>query len=130
MATYGTIGFYEELADRLNHDPGWADQGKAISCTMSFTWDEPVGKRFLMRFNAGHVDEVRELDLDDDAPSDFVFTGSPEMWRRVLTNQISPAQAIMGNKIKMQGKKSWLLQNMMPFKHVLATLTSIDEDVS
>ena len=125
MAHFGTLEMYEELARLLHADPEWVEQGKAITCTMSFQYDEPIGKLFFLRFNQGTVEEVREVEPDTSEPSDYVFAGPPEVWRKVFANEIPPSMAIMGGKLRMTGRKTWLLQNMAPFKHVLDTFKKI-----
>lgn len=119
MARFGTLEMYEELARLLHDDPRWTEHGKAITCTMSFRYDEPIAKQFFLRFKEGAVEEVREFELDAGEPSDYVFAGPPEVWRKVFTNEIPPSLAVMGGKLRVTGRKTWLLENMVPFKHVL-----------
>ena len=128
MAAFATLEMYEELARLLQQDPEWSERGQTISCSMSFRYEEPVAKQFYLRFVAGRVEEVRELPLEDVTPTDFVFSGPPEIWRQVFRSEIPPAMAIMGGKLEIKGKKSWLLQNMLPFKHVLDTFKKVDLD--
>jgi putative sterol carrier protein len=126
MAVFGTLAMYQELARLLQEDPGWAERGKPITCTMSFRYDEPVGKQFFLRFNRGTVEEVREIGLDADEASDYVFAGPPDVWRKVFANEIPPSLAVMGGKLRVTGRKSWLLENMVPFKQVLDTFKKVE----
>lgn len=126
MVEFGTVQVYEAMADLLNADPEWADKGKNITYTMVYEYREPVGKAFLVRFDAGKIVDVRELPSADAEPADFVISGDPETWRAVLEKRTSPTAAMTRGQLKVQGKMSVLLKNMSAFSHILDSMTKIE----
>src|SRR5581483_11351026 len=94
---FGTVDFYQAMADQLNNDPAWADIGKDLSYSMVYVFTEPVDKRFFATFDQGKVTGVRE-------PTDAVTTG----------------------KMKVKGKMTTLLKNMKAFSYVIEAMTKVD----
>lgn len=122
----GSAEVYEELARRLALDPTWTDKGRDISCTMSFSFDEPIGTTIYLRFDKGRIDDVRELLDGDSPPVEFAFSGPADVWRCVFAKETSASMALMTGRLKLVGKKSWLLGNMSAFMYMLDTLTGIE----
>ena len=68
---------------------------------------------------------------DGPAPADFVLTGSPEVWERMLVSQtISPQIALVTRKISVDGKMSVLLKHISVFNYLLAVLIGLEPVMS
>lgn len=123
---FGSISFYEAMADALNDDPVWQDKGKSITCSMLHVYGAPVDRTFFSNFEAGRVTEVAELPAGENRQTDFVISGSPEHWKAVLRNEIKPATAMATGKLKVEGKQIYLLRNMGAFSRMLELMTELD----
>ncbi len=123
---FGTISFYEAMADALNNDPVWKDKGKSITCSMLHVYASPVDRTFFANFEAGRVTEVAELPPGESHQTDFVIAGSPEHWKAVLRKEIKPATAMATGKLKVEGKQIYLLRNMAAFSRMLDLMTELD----
>jgi len=85
VATLGTLGVYESMAELLNADPEWESLGKDIDCSMIHVYTAPLNKAFYMRFHEGKVSDVQEVADAEQMPADFVLTASPDVWKRVYS---------------------------------------------
>jgi hypothetical protein len=85
MATLGTVGVYESMAELLNADPEWESLGGDIDCSMIHVYTEPVNKAFYMRFHDGKVTDVHEVADPEQMPADFVLTAKLDVWKRVYS---------------------------------------------
>jgi hypothetical protein len=95
---FGTREVYDALAEALNDDPEWLAKASVLNYTMTHVYTEPVNKTFTFRFEGGKLLDVR--DVDGPAPADFVLTGSPDTWERMLVSQtLSPQIAMVTRKI-------------------------------
>ncbi len=124
--TFGTVDFYQAMADQLNSDPAWDDIGKDLSYSMVYVYTEPVNKRFYAIFDQGKVTGVREATEADAETVDFVITGAPDVWRGVFEKTINPTAALTTGKMKVKGKMTTLLKNMKAFSYVIETMTRVD----
>jgi putative sterol carrier protein len=124
--TFGTVDFYQAMADQLNSDPAWDDIGKDLSYSMVYVYTEPVNKRFYAVFDQGKVTGVREATEADAETVDFVITGAPDVWRGVFEKTINPTAALTTGKMKVKGKMTTLLKNMKAFSYVIEAMTKVD----
>ena len=100
---FGTREVYDALAEALNEDPKWLAKAQVLNYTMTHVYTEPMNKTFTFRFEGGKLLDVRERRRA--GPADFVLTGSPEMWERMLVGQtISPQIALVTRKIDVDGQ--------------------------
>ena len=123
---FGTVDFYQAMADQLNGDPAWGDIGKDLSYTMVYVFTEPVDKRFYAAFDEGKVTGVREATDADAEVVDFVITGPPDVWRGIFEKKINPTAALTTGKMKVKGKMTTLLKNMKAFSYVIEAMTKVD----
>ena len=126
---FGTREVYDALAEALNEDPKWLAKASVLNYTMTHVYTAPVNKTFTFRFEGGKLLDVR--DVDGPAPADFVLTGSPEVWERMLVAQtISPQIALVTRKIGVEGKMSVLLKHISVFNYLLAVLIALEPVMS
>jgi hypothetical protein len=123
---FGTLGFYQKMAEALNVDPEWVEKGKPLSCAMVFVYGPPVDRNFYVSFDAGKVTDVAELASVEERPAEFVITGTGEAWRAVLRREVKPATAMATGKLKVKGRQTYLLKNMAAFSHILDVMTRLD----
>lgn len=123
---FGTVDFYQAMADQLNNDPAWKDIGKDLSYKMVYVFTEPVDKRFYAVFEEGRVSGVREATEADTEQVDFVITGPPDVWRGIFEKTINPTAALTTGKMKVKGKMTTLLKNMKAFSYVIEAMTKVD----
>ena len=122
---FGTREVYDALAEALNDDPKWLTKAHVLNYTMTHVYT----KTFTFRFDGGKLLDVREV--DGPAPADFVLTGSPEIWERMLVSQsITPQIAMVTRKIQVDGKLSVLLKNISVFNYLLAVLIGLEPVMS
>jgi hypothetical protein len=126
---FGTREVYDALAEALNEDPKWLAKAQVLNYTMTHVYTEPMNKTFTFRFEAGKLLDVR--DVDGPAPADFVLSGSPETWERMLVSQtITPQIALVTRKIHVDGSMTTLLKNISVFNYLLAVLTGLEPVMS
>jgi hypothetical protein len=123
---FGTVEFYQAMADVLNADPVWAEKGKPLTCSMVYVYGPPIGRNFFLNFVEGHISEVAEIASPDARPAEFVITGTGDAWKAVLRAEVKPATAMATGKLKVKGKQTFLLKNMGAFSHILDVMTKID----
>ncbi len=123
---FGTVDFYQAMADQLNNDPAWSEIGKDLDYTMVYVFTEPVNKSFYAVFDQGKVTGVREATEADAEAVDFVITGPPDVWRGIFEKTINPTAALTTGKMKVKGKMTTLLKNMKAFSYVIEAMTKVD----
>lgn len=123
---FGTLGFYEAMANALNNDPVWLEKGAALKATMIYQYGAPVDKFFYLNFAEGKVTDVTELVSAEERPAEYVVSGSADAWKAVLRKEIKPATAMATGKLKVKGKQTYLLKNMAAFTYVLDVMTTLD----
>ena len=123
---FGTVEFYEAMADMLNNDAQWADVGKKLSYSMVYVFGAPLEKEFYVVFDKGRVTEVREAGDGDAERSDFVVSGAPDAWRGVFEKKINPTAALTTGKLKVKGKMTTLLKNISAFSYVVDSMTKVE----
>ena len=123
---FGTVDFYQAMADQLNTDPAWPEIGKDLDYTMVYVFTEPVNKSFYAVFGEGKVTGVRDATEGDAEAVDFVITGPPDVWRGIFEKTINPTAALTTGKMKVKGKMTALLKNMKAFSYVIEAMTKVD----
>ncbi|MGH9035608.1 MAG: SCP2 sterol-binding domain-containing protein [Acidimicrobiia bacterium] len=123
---FGTVDFYQAMADMLNNDPEWATIGKKLSYSMVYDYGPPVDKRFYVVFDEGRVTEVREAVEGDADAANFVVSGPADIWRGVFEKTVNPTAALTRGQMKVKGKMTVLLKNMDAFSYVIDTMTKVD----
>jgi hypothetical protein len=126
---FGTREVYDALAEALNEDPKWLAKASVLNYTMTHVYTEPLNKTFTFRFEGGKLLDVR--DVDGPAPADFVLSGTPEVWERMLVSQtITPQIALVTRKIHVEGSMTTLLKHISVFNYLLAVLIGLDPVMS
>jgi hypothetical protein len=126
---FGTREVYDALAEALNDDPKWLSKASVLNYTMTHVYTEPLNKTFTFRFEGGKLLDVR--DVDGPAPADFVLSGTPEVWERMLVSQtITPQIALVTRKIHVEGSMTTLLKHISVFNYLLAVLIGLDPVMS
>lgn|GEM_PF-2340205 len=124
---FGTLGLYEELADRLNADPRWREIGRPITYSMVYEYLPPIGKSFLLDFREGEIVDVAELATPDERGAvDFVITAEPSVFAALMRKELQPTVAMATGKAKVKGKQAVLLRHMKRFSYLLNTLCDMD----
>ena len=126
---FGTREVYDGLAEALNDDPKWLAKAQVLNYTMTHVYTEPLNKTFTFRFEGGKLLDVR--DVDGPAPADFVLSGTPEVWERMLVSQtITPQIALVTRKIHVDGSMTALLKHITVFNYLLAVLIGLEPVMS
>jgi putative sterol carrier protein len=125
---FGTVSFYEAMGEALNADDVWLDKAADVTATMIYTYEPPVDKHFLMRYENGKVVEVREAASAKDADPDFVLSASPDTWRAIMSKKTKPATAMLSRKLKVRGDQAYLMKNMGVFGRIIDVMTTVDSD--
>jgi putative sterol carrier protein len=123
---FGTFSLYQAMADALNNDATWVDKGANITASMIYNYLPPIGKLFYLNFDHGKITEVAELASEDEKPSDYVITGTPDAWRALFKKELKPTTAMATGKLKVKGKQTYLLKNMSAFSYILEVMTGLD----
>jgi hypothetical protein len=128
MSELGTIGYYHKLQAILNGDATWATLASRITCSMVHAYGDPIGRSFLINFEAGRVTDVAEVDTSVDPKADFVISGPGSAWREVLSGDVKPTTALASGKLGVQGSQMFLLRNIKPFTYLFETMTALGKD--
>ncbi|MFC3778470.1 SCP2 sterol-binding domain-containing protein [Mycolicibacterium holsaticum] len=123
---FGTLSFYEVMAEQLNNDLEWKDIGKNLSYAMVYNYEAPLEGSFYTKFDNGEVVEVREASPVDIENADFVISGSSDVWKDCFTDAINPTVAMTRGKLRVRGKMTQLLKNMAAFQYVITAMKRVD----
>jgi hypothetical protein len=123
---FGTLSLYEAMAEALNRDPVWVEKGANITASMVYSFLPPIGRLFFLNYDHGKITEVAELAAEEERPSDYLISGSPEVWKAVFRKELKPTTAMATGKLKVRGKQSYLLRNMAAFSYILEVMTNQD----
>ena len=58
----------------------------------------------------------------------FRLSGTIENWKKVMTKQMDPMQAMMTGKLKLQGNMAMVMKNVRAAKELVESCTRIDTD--
>jgi len=58
----------------------------------------------------------------------FLLSGSMENWKKVMTKQVDPMQAMMTGKLKLQGNMAMVMKNVRAAKELVESCTRIDTE--
>jgi hypothetical protein len=124
MATLGTLGVYEALAEVLAADPDWATLGSGLDYSMVHVYTAPLDRAFYFRFEHGKLADLHEVDPAA-AEADYVLTGPPAVWGRVFS-KVPKARAsgfhlaLSTNQIRFTGPfMQTYLRQTKPWEHLL-----------
>jgi putative sterol carrier protein len=123
---FGTVGFYEAMADQLNSDPVWAEKGASLEYDLVFRYGAPLNRDFWMSLKGGKVLNVHQATPEEAETAPFVISAEPEVWRSIFAGEVNPTIAMARGKVKVQGSTSELMRNMAAFKHIIDTMAQIE----
>lgn len=99
MAKYFTKAFFDEVASRLNADPGWARKAAAVSSKVVLTVTDR-GSSFLIEVRSGAI-SVSEAPAE--IPADFKFEGPYDAWVQLGRGEKDFQSLVLGGKIRFRG---------------------------
>ncbi|HEX9684091.1 MAG TPA: SCP2 sterol-binding domain-containing protein [Acidimicrobiales bacterium] len=123
---FGTLNYFEALANEMNNDPEWLAMATPMTYTMVYDYGEPVNKIFVMDFKEGRIDSFRELQSVDEVEADFTFTGPGSVWAAVIKKDLSPTVAMATGKLKVDGPQTVLLRHMKKFAYLNDKMANMD----
>lgn len=123
--TFGSVEFYQAMADALNADPVWAEKGKNIDFDMAYRYEAPVEGQFFVSFDKGRVTAVRDASQEDLDKADFLISGSSDVWRGCFDGSINPTVAMTRGRLRVRGKMAQMLKNMPAFMYIQETMAKI-----
>jgi hypothetical protein len=126
IPVFGTLGYFEALADEMNNDPKWLEIATPMTYDMVYHYEKPMDKIFFMRFEAGKIVEYTELSSIDERSADFTFSGKPEHWAAVIKKELSPTTAMATGKLKVKGPQVVLLRHMKKFVYLNDKMASME----
>src|SRR3990170_1961174 len=102
---FGSLEFYEAMADALNDDPIWLQKGgEKITFDMVYNYEAPIEGSFFCRFESGKVTEVRDATAEDVEHAHFVISGSSDVWKGCFDGSINPTVAMTRGQLRVRGK--------------------------
>lgn len=123
---FGTVGFYEAMADQLNDDPLWAERGAKLEYDLVFRYGAPLDRDFWMSLKAGKVLNVHQSTPEEAASAPFIISAEPDVWRSIFAGEVNPTVAMARGKVKVQGNTHELMKHMAAFKHILEVMAKVD----
>lgn len=123
--TFGSVEFYQAMADALNADPVWAEKGKNIDFDMAYRYEAPVEGQFFVSFDKGRVTAVRDASQEDLDKADFLISGGSDVWRGCFDGSINPTVAMTRGRLRVRGKMAQMLKNMPAFMYIQETMAKI-----
>lgn len=124
---FGSLDFYQAMADLLNDDPHWLAMGTGMTVSIVHQYGPPVDSAFFFAFESGRVVDVRDATEADTETADVVIFAKPENWLAGVRKEINPTSAFVQGKMKLKkGNMTFMLKNNKSFNYILDTLTKID----
>ncbi|HEX3796972.1 MAG TPA: SCP2 sterol-binding domain-containing protein [Acidimicrobiales bacterium] len=123
---FGTIGFFEALANLLNGDETWRKMATPITYSMVYIFVDSVDRVFFLNFDKGEISEVVELAGRGQREADFTISATSATWKAVITKEMSPMSAMSSAQLQMDGNRATLLRHMKKFSYMIDMLTRLD----
>lgn len=94
---------------------------------------EPGGRlekttRLYMDLWHGKCRAARVVDDQEELKTAFRLTGSIEVWKKVMTGQLDPMQAMMTGRLKLQGNMAVVMRNVRAAKVLVESCTRIETE--
>lgn len=123
---FGTVAFYEAMAEMLNDDPEWAAKSGELHHTMVYRYGPPVDSDFMLTFRDRKVVDPRVATGEDVEAADFVISADSDVWRKVFAGDMNPTVALARGKVKVEGDTKLLIKNMGAFKYIIEAMGRIE----
>jgi putative sterol carrier protein len=76
----------------------------------------------------GKCRDAFELTDHEVTQAAFRLSGPVETWKKVMTKQLDPMQAMMTGKLKLEGKMAVVMRNVRAAKELVESCTRIDTE--
>lgn len=76
----------------------------------------------------GKCRDAFQMDEPDRLTPVFRLSGPPATWKRVMTKQLDPMQALMTGQLKLKGNMSMVMRNVRAAKELVESCTRIDTE--
>jgi putative sterol carrier protein len=124
-AMFGTLGFYQLVAENLNADPKWRDKSSRMNFTIIFSYGPPVDTAFALTFDNGAIGNVHVAEPAEMDDAQFVISAPAEVFRSMIEGKLKPTMAIATGKFKVKGDLKVLLKEMTAFQYFLDSMSKI-----
>ncbi len=103
MVKYGTLEYYQALAEALNKDEEFVKSGMSTTYIYRFTDRKNAAGgdlSYFMKFEKGKVVEVREATATEDA--EFIGTGPYDILTKITKGELDGQQAMNDGTFKFK----------------------------
>ncbi len=103
MVKYGTLEYFQALANALNNDPEFTKSGMTTTYIYRFTDRKNASGGdlgFLLRFEKGRVTEVKEVPATEDA--EFIGTGPYDILAKISRGELDGQKAMKDGTFKFK----------------------------
>lgn len=121
MAKYFTREFFDEVAGRLNADPGWGQKAAAVSAKIVLTVTDR-GTSFLLDVRNGAI-SISEAPAD--VPADFKFEGPYDAWAQLGRGEKDLQSLVLGGKIRFCGSMPKIMALMGSLDRITKTARQV-----
>lgn len=129
---FGSPEWAQALQEQLNTSQAYADAAKNWEGDFYFVIDPegPVTEPIYMYMDLWHGkcrDAFVAADKSAKNPA-FVMSGPYSKWKKVVTAQLDPIQALMTGQLKLKGNMVMVMKNVKAAQEIVRACTRIDTE--
>ncbi len=127
---FGSPAWIQALHDELNTSQAYADAAKDWEGDFYFIAEPegPMTEPIIMYMDLWHGKSRGAAILTDprDKKPAFIMSGKYGSWKRVVTAQLDPIQALMTGQLKLKGNMVMLMRHVKAAHEVVRACTRLD----
>ncbi len=129
---FGSAEWLQALRDELNRSAAYADAAKNWEGDFYFVVDPdgPVTEPMYLYMDLWHgkCREVRLVQDRSEKKPAYVMSGPYGKWKKVVTGQLDPLQALATGQLKLKGNMINVMKNVRASQEVVRACTRIDTE--
>lgn len=114
--TFPSLEWSQELMNRLNADAKFKTTGRKWEGIVNlYVENMPDSEGSQVIYIDSWHGECRAVDFnpeEDAKPADFQIKAPIEVWKRVLSQELGPIQAMMSGKVRVYGNLAYILRHV------------------
>ncbi len=129
---FGSPEWTQALHDELNHSPAYEQAAKNWEGDFYFVIEPegPVTETTYLYMDLWHGKSREARVIQDPSQKNpaFIMSGKYSKWKKVVTSQLDPIQALMTGQMKLKGNMVMVMKNVKAAQEIVRACTRIDTD--
>lgn len=129
---FGSAEWLQALRDELNRSQDYADAARNWEGDFYFLVDPegPVAERMYMYVDLWHgkCREARVVQNPSTKTPAYVMSGPYSKWKKVVTGQLDPLQAMATGQLKLKGNMIAIMKHVKAAQEIVRACTRIETE--